>query len=166
MQFSACLETLLQLTLKSKSIIRRSFCKLLLSVRICWDNLCSCSKVCNWICRGKKERSYWYLIHWILGTIVSLVGIINIYTGLKAYHQRTLKSTTLWTIIFTVEVTFIGLIYLFQDKLEYMKKQGVIGGSESILSSHQDIIPHRQNQKELLPVACGIKRNALGNLFD
>ncbi|XP_057421908.1 cytochrome b561 domain-containing protein At4g18260 isoform X2 [Lotus japonicus] len=116
--------------------------------------------------RGKKERSYWYLIHWILGTIVSLVGIINIYTGLKAYHQRTLKSTTLWTILFTVEVTFIGLIYLFQDKLEYMKKQGVIGGSESILSSHQDIIPNRQNQKELLPVACGIKKNALGNLFD
>ncbi|XP_027347674.1 cytochrome b561 domain-containing protein At4g18260-like [Abrus precatorius] len=114
--------------------------------------------------RGKKERSYWYLLHWILGTIVSLVGVINIYTGLKAYHKRTLKSTTLWTILFTVEVSFIGLIYLFQDKLEYMKKQGVIVGSESNVSSNQDI-PQRQNQKELLPVACG-KRNALENLFD
>lgn len=117
-------------------------------------------------CRGNKERSYWYLIHWILGTVVSLVGIINIYTGLKAYHERTLKSTTLWTILFTVEVSFIGLIYLFQDKLEYMKKQGVIIGSESsILSSNQDI-PQSQTQKELLPVACGRKRNALENLFD
>ncbi|KAK7359624.1 hypothetical protein VNO77_01586 [Canavalia gladiata] len=114
--------------------------------------------------RGKKERSYWYFLHWILGTIVSLVGIINIYTGLKAYHKRTLKSTTLWTILFTVEVSFIGLVYLFQDKMEYMKKQGVIVGSESIVSSNQDI-PQRQNQKELLPVACG-KRNALENLFD
>ncbi|XP_020232994.1 cytochrome b561 domain-containing protein At4g18260 [Cajanus cajan] len=115
--------------------------------------------------RGKKERSYWYLLHWILGTIVSLVGIINIYTGLKAYHERTLKSTTLWTILFTMEVSFIGLVYLFQDKLEYMKKQGVIVGSESsIVSSNQDI-PQRQTQKELLPVACG-KRNALENLFD
>jgi len=94
------------------------------------------------------------------------VGIINIYTGLKAYHKRTLKSTTLWTILFTVEVSFIGLIYLFQDKLEYMKKQGVIIGSESsILSSNQDI-PQSQTQKELLPVACGRKRNALENLFD
>ena len=116
--------------------------------------------------RGKKERSYWYLLHWILGTIVSLVGIINIYTGLKAYHKRTLKSTALWTILFTVEVSFIGLVYLFQDKLEYMKKQGVIIGSESsIVSSNQDI-PQSQTQKELLPVACGRKRNALENLFD
>ncbi|XP_045826883.1 cytochrome b561 domain-containing protein At4g18260-like isoform X2 [Trifolium pratense] len=117
--------------------------------------------------RGKKQRSYWYLVHWILGTIVSLVGIINIYTGLKAYHKRTLKSTMFWTILFTVEVSFIGLIYLFQDKLEYMKKQGVIEGSdESTISSYQDIIPQRQqNQKEMLPIACG-KINALGNLFD
>ncbi|XP_019462772.1 PREDICTED: cytochrome b561 domain-containing protein At4g18260-like isoform X2 [Lupinus angustifolius] len=114
--------------------------------------------------RGKKERSYWYLIHWILGTIVSLVGIINIYTGLKAYHKRTLKSTCLWTILFTLEVSFIGLIYLFQDKLEYMKKQGVIEINESIVPSNQDI-PQRQNQKDLMPIACG-KRNALENLFD
>ncbi|WJX46783.1 hypothetical protein P8452_33548 [Trifolium repens] len=117
--------------------------------------------------RGKKQRSYWYLVHWILGTIVSFVGIINIYTGLQAYHKRTLKSTMFWTILFTVEVSFIGLIYLLQDKLEYMKKQGVIEGSdESTISSYQDIIPQRQqNQKELLPIACG-KTNALGNLFD
>ncbi|KAF1876307.1 hypothetical protein Lal_00029654, partial [Lupinus albus] len=114
--------------------------------------------------RGKKERSYWYLIHWMLGTIVSLVGIINIYTGLKAYHKRTLKSTSLWTILFTLEVSFIGLIYLFQDKLEYMKKQGVIEINESIVASNQDI-PQRQNQKDLMPIACG-KRNALENLFD
>jgi len=93
--------------------------------------------------------------------------VINIYTGLKAYHKRTLKSTTLWTILFTVEVTIIGLVYLFQDKVEYMKKQGVIIGSESsILSSNQHIIPQSQTQKELLPVACGRKRNALENLFD
>lgn len=57
------------------------------------------------------------------------------------------------------------MIYLFQDKLEYMKKQRVIEGSdESTMSSYQDI-PERQNQKEMLPVACG-KINALGNLFD
>ena len=92
------------------------------------------------------------------------MGIINIYTGLKAYHKRTLKSTGIWTILFTTEVAFIGLIYLLQDKLEHMKKQGVIVGSESIVPSNQDIL-QRQNQKELLPVACP-KRNALGNLFD
>ncbi|KAI4295419.1 hypothetical protein L6164_035466 [Bauhinia variegata] len=112
--------------------------------------------------RGKKERSYWYFVHWMLGTIVSLAGIINIYTGLKAYHKRTLKGTGLLIILFTAQVSLIALIYLFQDKLNYMKKQGVTPISES---SHQDIA-QRQNQKELLPVVqCG-KRNALGNLFD
>lgn len=78
-----------------------------------------------------------------------------------------MKSTRLWTILFTVEVTFIGLIYLFQDKMEYMKKQRVIEGSESTELSFEGIIPQRQNQKELLPlpVACE-KINALKNLFD
>ncbi|KAI4298255.1 hypothetical protein L6164_031835 [Bauhinia variegata] len=115
--------------------------------------------------RGKKERSYWYFVHWMLGIIVSLVGIINIYTGLRAYHKRTLKSTSLLTMLFTAQVSFIAVIYIFQDKLDYMKKQGVTPITESIESSSQDTA-ERQNQKELLPVvACG-KRNALGNLFD
>ncbi|KAF7803183.1 cytochrome b561 domain-containing protein [Senna tora] len=115
--------------------------------------------------RGKKERTFWYFFHWILGTTVSFVGIINIYTGLKSYHKRTLKGTTLWNIIFTAQVSCIALIYLFQDKFEYIKKQRVIPGTESIVPSDHDI-PQRQNQKELLPVvACG-KKNALGNLFD
>lgn len=58
----------------------------------------------------------------------------------------------------------IALIYLFQDKLEYIKKQRVIPGTESTVASDQDI-PHLQNQKELLAVASA-KKNALGNLFD
>ncbi|MED6159962.1 hypothetical protein PIB30_047065 [Stylosanthes scabra] len=112
--------------------------------------------------RGKKERSYWYLVHWILGTIISLVGIINIYTGLEAFHKRTLKSTRFWTILFTAQVSFIGLIYLLQDKLEHLKKQGVVVGSESIVPSNQD---RQDHQKELQPISCA-KRNALANLFD
>ncbi|XP_054800076.1 cytochrome b561 domain-containing protein At4g18260-like isoform X2 [Prosopis cineraria] len=114
--------------------------------------------------RQKKERTYWYFVHWILGTIISFVGIINIYTGLKAYYKRTLKSTRLWTILFTAQVSCITLIYLLQDKMEYIKKQRVIPGTESTVPSDQDI-PHLQNQNELLPVACG-KKNALSNLFD
>ncbi|KAJ7968922.1 Cytochrome b561 domain-containing protein [Quillaja saponaria] len=116
--------------------------------------------------RGKKERSYWYFMHWILGTIISLVGIINIYTGLRAYQKKTRRSTTIWTILFTTEVSFIAFFYLFQDRLEYMQKQGVILDSElPIVSSSLQNIPQRQNQKQFLPEPCG-KPNALGNLFD
>ncbi|PON32654.1 Cytochrome b561 and DOMON domain-containing protein [Parasponia andersonii] len=122
--------------------------------------------------RGKKGRKVWYLVHWILGTLTSLVGIINIYTGLVAYHKKTLKSTRLWTILFTAEVSFIAFFYLFQDKKEYMEKQGVIlGNLEAAISPHDQESDstnnqiQRHNQKELVPEPCA-KRNALRNLFD
>ncbi|XP_054778928.1 cytochrome b561 domain-containing protein At4g18260-like [Prosopis cineraria] len=117
--------------------------------------------------RGKKERSYWYIMHWIVGTTVSLVGIINIYTGLRAYHKRTLKSTTLWTILFTLQVSIFALLFLLQDKLDYLKKQTLIlptsiHHSPPIVSS---INPHNHTHKELIPVSSA-KSNALASLFD
>ena len=57
-------------------------------------------------CRGCKMRLKWFLLHWILGTIVSIVGI-------RAYKKKTSSSRdsslwtnctqkkSLWTILFT-----------------------------------------------------------------
>ncbi|KAK2642807.1 hypothetical protein Ddye_024570 [Dipteronia dyeriana] len=123
--------------------------------------------------RGKKRRSTWYFVHWLLGTSVTLVGIINIYTGLRAYHHKTSRSTTIWTIIFTAEISFMAFLYLFQDKWEYMQKQGVILGNNNNVeppvttttSVVQVMITERDNEKVLVPEPCG-KRNALKNLFD
>ncbi|GMN43288.1 hypothetical protein TIFTF001_012491 [Ficus carica] len=129
--------------------------------------------------RGKKGRKVWYVVHWILGTMTSVVGVINIYTGLEAYHKKTSRSTRLWTILFTAEVSLIAFFYLFQDKNDYILKQGVILEAAAISphDHHQqsgviinipDQIRHNINvitQKELLPQPCG-KRNALRNLFD
>lgn len=119
------------------------------------------------VCRGKKERSVWFLMHWILGTIVSLVGIINIYTGLNAYHKKTKRSIGLWTVLFTAEICFIGFFYLFQDKWEFLQKQGVIlEDSEGVSApDEQHVEAQRQNPKDLLPDPCN-KQNALRNLFD
>ncbi|KAI5331957.1 hypothetical protein L3X38_022084 [Prunus dulcis] len=115
--------------------------------------------------RGKKERSFWYMVHWMLGTLISLVGIINIYTGLNAYHKRTQRSSGLWTLLFTAEVSFIAVYYLIQDKREYIQNQGVILGNLEPITQDQENV-QRQNQKELLPQQpCG-KHNALKNLFD
>ncbi|KAL9422953.1 hypothetical protein AB3S75_035104 [Citrus x aurantiifolia] len=80
--------------------------------------------------RGSKGRSLWFFAHWVLGTAVSLLGILNIYTGLQAYHQKTSRSIRLWTIIFTTEISFIVFFYLLQDKWAYMQRQGVILGNE------------------------------------
>ncbi|CAK9133948.1 unnamed protein product [Ilex paraguariensis] len=112
--------------------------------------------------RGTKGRTVWYFFHWILGTTISLVGIFNIYTGLKAYQKRTSRSITLWTILFTSEVSFMGLFYLFQDKWEYIQKQGVILDIAPNTDSDQ-VLPQRENHKEVLTEPCA-KRNALENL--
>ncbi|XP_050226841.1 cytochrome b561 domain-containing protein At2g30890 [Mercurialis annua] len=80
--------------------------------------------------RGSKARSGWFFVHWILGTAISLLGVINMYTGFQAYHHKTSKNISIWSIIFTVELGLIIFLYLLQDKLVYMQKQGVILGSE------------------------------------
>ncbi|XP_012830501.1 PREDICTED: cytochrome b561 domain-containing protein At4g18260-like [Erythranthe guttata] len=76
--------------------------------------------------RGSRGRSAWYLLHWLLGTTICLVGILNVYTGLQAYRKRTSKSTTLWTVVFAAQVSFMAIFYLFQDKWDYIIRQGVI----------------------------------------
>ncbi|KAB2020756.1 hypothetical protein ES319_D07G090600v1 [Gossypium barbadense] len=75
--------------------------------------------------RGCKGRTVWFFAHWLLGTTVCILGVISIYTGLGAYYDKTSKSTKLWTIAFTVEITVIVLIYLFQDKWVHIQNQGV-----------------------------------------
>ncbi|KAE8696454.1 Cytochrome b561 domain-containing protein [Hibiscus syriacus] len=125
--------------------------------------------------RRGSRRTAWYLTHWIVGTIISVMGIINIYTGLKAYHKKTSKSTAIWTILFTLEISFIASFYLFQDKWEYIQKQGLVLGNNSNCSPQNPTPPSNRDQenavsqrdipKVVLPQPCA-KRNALGNLFD
>ncbi|TYG94314.1 hypothetical protein ES288_A11G178800v1 [Gossypium darwinii] len=74
-------------------------------------------------CRGSKGRSAWFIAHWLLGTAVCILGVINIYTGLGALHEKTSASTKLWTIILTAEICLIIFIYLFQDKWSYLQSQ-------------------------------------------
>lgn len=115
--------------------------------------------------RRSKGRSVWYFVHWILGTTVSVVGMINIYTGLEAYQKKTSRSIRLWTVLFTAEVCLMAFFYLFQDKWEYMQKQGVIMGNEAVTPSDQVIPTQRENSlKEILTEPCR-KKNALMNHF-
>ncbi|KAJ8761993.1 hypothetical protein K2173_006595 [Erythroxylum novogranatense] len=112
--------------------------------------------------RGTKRRSTWYCVHWMLGTAVSLIGIINIYTGLDAYHKKVSRSTRLWTTLFTAQVSFMAFFYLFQDKWEYMQKQGVtLGNLESTTPTNQASV-ESETGKVLVPEPCG-KHNALKN---
>ncbi|XP_044494721.1 cytochrome b561 domain-containing protein At2g30890-like [Mangifera indica] len=96
--------------------------------------------------RGSKGRSLWFLAHWLVGTVVSLLGIINMYTGLQAFHEKTSRSVRLWTIMFTTQISLIAFFYFFQDKWAYIQKQGVILGNE--LSRPTDKRAFNQRQVE------------------
>ncbi|XP_031391717.1 cytochrome b561 domain-containing protein At4g18260 isoform X2 [Punica granatum] len=122
--------------------------------------------------RGTKKRTTWYFAHWILGTTISLLGIINIYSGIMAYHDKTSKRTWLWTVLFTAQVVLIAFLYLIIDKWDYLWKQGRPRSNRSsdqlpvISASDQALIVPGENQKQLMLLEpCG-KRNALKNLFD
>ncbi|GFQ01146.1 cytochrome b561 domain-containing protein at4g18260 [Phtheirospermum japonicum] len=111
--------------------------------------------------RGSRFRRTWYFLHWLLGTTICLVGILNIYTGLQAYHKRTSKSTTLWTIVFTAQVSFMVIFYLFQEKWDYILKQGVISPDNDPSSSTVQL---ESQTKEGLDEPSR-KSNALGTYF-
>ncbi|PWA63341.1 cytochrome b561, eukaryote [Artemisia annua] len=114
--------------------------------------------------RGTKGRTFWYVFHWIFGTTTSLVGILNTYIGLRAYHKRTSMSARVWSIIFTFQVSFMAFFYLFQEKWGYMQKQGEISGDEPVIVISSDQV---DNQKEVLPPPDqpSRKSNSLGNYF-
>ena len=109
--------------------------------------------------RGTNGRSIWFFTHWMVGTAISLLGIINIYTGLEAYHRKTGKSVRVWTILFTTQISFIASFYLFQEKWEYIQKQGeiLLGGSSTEPTTgptnNQHISP-KDKKKELAMEPC------------
>ncbi|CAA7042780.1 unnamed protein product [Microthlaspi erraticum] len=127
--------------------------------------------------RGSKRRFKWFLLHWIFGTIVSIVGVINIYTGIRGYQKKTSSSrgSSLWTILFTAQLSCLVFFYLFQDKWEHFQKQRVVleeldhhlNNNPNGRSNDQIIQVVTRNdheQKVMVPQPCR-KSNALVNLF-
>ncbi|XP_027333554.1 cytochrome b561 domain-containing protein At2g30890-like [Abrus precatorius] len=94
--------------------------------------------------RGSKTRSLWFFAHWIMGTAVSLLGVLNVYIGLQAYHEKTSKSIRTWNIIFTVQISLIVIFYLFQEKWVYIQSQGVILANEVLTPTCPEI--HSQHK--------------------
>lgn len=73
--------------------------------------------------RGSRGRNIWFLFHWLVGIAASLLGVINVITGLQAYHKRTLEDVRIWTAIVMVEVCLMLFVYLLQEKWLYLWKQ-------------------------------------------
>ena len=67
-----------------------------------------------------KARSVWYLAHWLLGMVVCVVGVANVYIGLHTYGERTGRSVRLWMVLLTAEVSAVALVYLLQDRWNHV----------------------------------------------
>ncbi|KAG6502395.1 hypothetical protein ZIOFF_042287 [Zingiber officinale] len=97
--------------------------------------------------KGMKTRSLWYLVHWLLGTGVCVLGIANIFIGLHTFHEKTSSIVSLWAVLFTAEVSFMAFLYLLQSRWEYVMKQGVTQDEQIRPADHAS--PTR-NQKEMV----------------
>ncbi|XP_057441348.1 cytochrome b561 domain-containing protein At4g18260-like [Lotus japonicus] len=89
--------------------------------------------------RGSKRRRLWFFAHWIIGTAVSIMSVLNIYSGLQAYHEKTSKSIRTWKILFTFQISLIVMFYLLQEKLVYIQNQGVTLGNKLLPSTCEEI---------------------------
>ncbi|KAI4297497.1 hypothetical protein L6164_037386 [Bauhinia variegata] len=57
--------------------------------------------LCLFLHRESKRRSVWFFSHWIIGTAVTFLGVLNVYIELLAYQEKTSKSIRIWVILFT-----------------------------------------------------------------
>ncbi|KAL0328335.1 UNVERIFIED_CONTAM: cytochrome domain-containing protein [Sesamum calycinum] len=106
-----------------------------------YEVLCNVAFNSQPVHRGSKGRSIWFVLHWLVGISVSLLGVINIYTGLQAYHHRTSKNVRVWTIIFTLQISLILLFYILQEKWNYIQKQGAVLGNKPVQPTDQEMSP-------------------------
>lgn len=103
--------------------------------------------------RAMKGRSLWYFVHWLLGTGGVILGIVNTYSGFHSYEF--LNSTSLRTvnILFSIEVSFIAVFYLIQDRWNYLIQQGPLKTktvAPAIVDSQQ-----QQPQQDQVPASQG-----------
>ncbi|KAG9156449.1 hypothetical protein Leryth_027496 [Lithospermum erythrorhizon] len=61
--------------------------------------------------------------------------------------MKTSRSSRMWTILFIIQIAFIALIYLLQEKHDYIKKQGTTLGNEAVQPTDQDISPRDNHHK-------------------
>ena len=80
-------------------------------------------------------------------------------------------SSRVWSILFTAEISVMAFFYLFQEKWDYMQKQGGVTSGDDANEPHVEVISSSdqvENQKEVIqlpPPQPSRKSNSLGNYF-
>lgn len=96
---------------------------------------------------GVRSRPIWYGIHWILGTAGVVLGFYNIYTGLHAYEVMSGTSLRTLQILFSIQLSFCALLYLTQDRWQYLIAQGKY--SKTVTPVYNGQKPKAENENEV-----------------
>ena len=75
---------------------------------------------------GGRSRPLWYAAHWLVGTGAVVLGFINIFIGMHVYEIISGKSLRTVNILFAIELGVLGVIYLAQDRWQYLREQGTL----------------------------------------
>lgn len=73
---------------------------------------------------GSRVRPFWYGLHWILGTGAAVLGFISIFIGMHVYELISRKSLRTFNILFSIQLGIFSVIYLLQDRWDYLRQQG------------------------------------------
>ncbi|CAM6091466.1 unnamed protein product [Calypogeia fissa] len=73
--------------------------------------------------KGTQGRPIWLFVHWLLGTGVIFLGVVNCYIGIEIYqfHHGSIRSLD---IAFSVQVAVMAFVYFLQDRFSYILGQG------------------------------------------
>ena len=66
----------------------------------------------------------WYGIHWLFGIGSIIVSILNIYMGMDFLESQTNKSIHNFKVGLSIQIAFMAMVYLAQDRWGYMLQQG------------------------------------------
>lgn len=75
---------------------------------------------------GGRSRPLWYAAHWLVGTGAVVLGFINIFIGMHVYELVSGTSLRTFNILFAIELGVLGVIYLSQDRWQYLREQGTL----------------------------------------
>ncbi|XP_002978115.2 cytochrome b561 domain-containing protein At4g18260 [Selaginella moellendorffii] len=83
---------------------------------------------------GQTARPVWFVLHWLLGTTTIILGFYNVYNGLRIYEMITQKSQRTLNILFSIQIAVMAVIYLLQDKWNYVKEQSSSGFTKAAIA--------------------------------
>jgi hypothetical protein len=80
--------------------------------------------------KGSPVRPFWFVVHWLCGVGVIVLGWVNIFFGIDIYKAIFGTKANNIYILYSVWISVVGIAYLFLDRLPYIRDQARVESSE------------------------------------